>query len=71
MKFMSLPMHSCRQNCFNFCVVLTELELFFPSLPMSPITVVTVTQKNSKLDTEEVERAQEQLLDNVSLLGGS
>ncbi|XP_056615574.1 metabolism of cobalamin associated Da isoform X1 [Triplophysa dalaica] len=41
-----------------------ELELFFPSLPMSPITVVTVTQKNCKLDTEEVERAQEQVLDN-------
>lgn len=41
-----------------------ELELFFPTLPMSPITVVTVTQKNAKTDVEDAERTQEQLLDN-------
>lgn len=36
-----------------------ELELFFPLLPTSPITVVTVTQKN-----QELTRDQEELLDN-------
>lgn len=53
----------------NQILVLTELELFFPVLPMSPITVVTVTQKNQKLGTEELNRDQEKLLDHVSLTG--
>jgi len=37
-------------------------------MPMSPITVVTVTQKN-QLGTEELNRDQEELLDHVSLTG--
>ncbi|XP_051766481.1 metabolism of cobalamin associated Da [Ctenopharyngodon idella] len=51
-------MHSCPE------LLKKELELFFPVLPMSPITVVTVTQKNQKLETEELNRDQEELLDN-------
>ncbi|CAM4657867.1 unnamed protein product [Leuciscus chuanchicus] len=51
-------MHSCPE------LLKKELELFFPVLPMSPITVVTVTQKNQKLGTEELNRDQEELLDH-------
>uniref|UniRef100_A0A9J8B5S3 Metabolism of cobalamin associated Da n=2 Tax=Cyprinus carpio TaxID=7962 RepID=A0A9J8B5S3_CYPCA len=42
---------------------LQELELFFPVLPASPITVVTVTQKNQKTGTEEQNKDQQELLD--------
>uniref|UniRef100_A0A672NYY3 Methylmalonic aciduria and homocystinuria type D homolog, mitochondrial-like n=1 Tax=Sinocyclocheilus grahami TaxID=75366 RepID=A0A672NYY3_SINGR len=41
------------------------LELFFPVLPASPITVVTVTPKNQKTATEDLQ----ELLDHVSLIG--
>ncbi|XP_067271809.1 metabolism of cobalamin associated Da [Pseudorasbora parva] len=51
-------MHSCPE------LLKKELELFFPVLPMSPITVVTVTPKNQKLGTEELNRDQEELLDH-------
>ncbi|KAG1945881.1 metabolism of cobalamin associated Da [Pimephales promelas] len=50
-------MHSCPE------LLKKELELFFPVMPMSPITVVTVTQKN-QLGTEELNRDQEELLDH-------
>ncbi|XP_043079157.1 metabolism of cobalamin associated Da [Puntigrus tetrazona] len=41
-----------------------ELELFFPVLPASPITVVTVTQKNQKTSTEDQSKDQHELLDH-------
>uniref|UniRef100_A0A671NFU5 Zgc:92335 n=1 Tax=Sinocyclocheilus anshuiensis TaxID=1608454 RepID=A0A671NFU5_9TELE len=44
----------------NRCWFWTELELFFPVLPASPITVVTVTPKNQKTATEDLQ----ELLDN-------
>ncbi|KAL1251524.1 hypothetical protein QQF64_019320 [Cirrhinus molitorella] len=47
-------MHSCPE------LLKKELELFFPVLPASPITVVTVTQKKQKTDTED----QQELLDH-------
>ncbi|XP_051550598.1 cobalamin trafficking protein CblD-like [Myxocyprinus asiaticus] len=51
-------MHSCPE------LLKKELELFFPALPTSPITVVTVTQRNEMVDTEELDRDHKQLLDN-------
>lgn len=42
----------------------TELESFFPALPVSAITVVTIKQKKN---TTEAELSTRQLLDNVSL----
>ncbi|KTF93126.1 hypothetical protein cypCar_00048304, partial [Cyprinus carpio] len=54
-------MHSCPE------LLKKELELFFPVLPASPITVVTVTQKNQKTGTEEQNKDQQELLDIVSL----
>uniref|UniRef100_A0A672NYN6 Methylmalonic aciduria and homocystinuria type D homolog, mitochondrial-like n=1 Tax=Sinocyclocheilus grahami TaxID=75366 RepID=A0A672NYN6_SINGR len=52
-------MHSCPE------LLKKELELFFPVLPASPITVVTVTPKNQKTATEDLQ----ELLDHVSLIG--
>uniref|UniRef100_A0A672NXR1 Methylmalonic aciduria and homocystinuria type D homolog, mitochondrial-like n=1 Tax=Sinocyclocheilus grahami TaxID=75366 RepID=A0A672NXR1_SINGR len=49
----------------NRCWFWTELELFFPVLPASPITVVTVTPKNQKTATEDLQ----ELLDHVILRG--
>ncbi|TRZ00776.1 hypothetical protein DNTS_034748 [Danionella cerebrum] len=51
-------MHSCPE------LLKKELELFFPVLPASPITVVTVTQKIQKMGTQELTRDQEEMLDN-------
>uniref|UniRef100_A0A672L4N0 Methylmalonic aciduria and homocystinuria type D homolog, mitochondrial-like n=1 Tax=Sinocyclocheilus grahami TaxID=75366 RepID=A0A672L4N0_SINGR len=48
-------MHSCPE------LLKKELELFFPVLPVSPITVVTVTQKTG---TEDQNKDQQKLLDN-------
>ncbi|XP_058615757.1 metabolism of cobalamin associated Da isoform X3 [Onychostoma macrolepis] len=51
-------MHSCPE------LLKKELELFFPVLPESPITVVTVTPKNQKTATEDQNRDQHELLDH-------
>ncbi|XP_076841127.1 metabolism of cobalamin associated Da [Brachyhypopomus gauderio] len=48
-------MHSCPE------LLKQELESFFPTLPASAITVVTVTQKQTVTQTEEADR--DQLLD--------
>ncbi|XP_026053132.1 methylmalonic aciduria and homocystinuria type D homolog, mitochondrial-like [Carassius auratus] len=41
-----------------------ELELFFPVLPASPITVVTVTQRKQKTAAEDQDQDQQKLLDH-------
>lgn len=51
-------MHSCPE------LLKKELELFFPVLPASPITVVTVTPKNQKTAPEEQNKDPHQLLDH-------
>ncbi len=62
---------SSRVQFVNRIVGFAELELFFPVLPASPITVVTVTPKNQKTAPEEQNKDPHQLLDHVSLTGNS